>query len=425
MRSAGFLFDYLRRREPFYRGGQMTLIHIVTHSPSSRANGCPLVCARSVLQTSTWTHAICLAPVLLAALLAGTQIASAAVITGSPSLFGPVGLSDIAPPLTTADNNDNDGSPINPPNRAELLELQFTGTGSIDVVFPIANSGGTTEYALGLGTSLGFISTSIINSSGASWSGMQIVLGSGIGGSFTPTSVGSGLDFDIPHGDPLPASDVFGFFQNWGNKMNFVGGLVPSGVPEDFAAHFIMTANMDLPDGLGSEFTLRLTPLLAEDLGETQDNPVMPSSIVSGVAIFSGATRDRWFDPPTADGFLIEMLEDGELFTGINDFPTGFLDEFEVFVGSTSLGMFGPGDSLIFPGSGVSSFEIRGINPLFDPNNLAAFPIRLDFNVEEGADFSMTALEAAAAVPEPATLTLTVIGLGLAGLVLRSRRLAK
>jgi hypothetical protein len=228
----------------------------------------------------------------------------------------------------------------------------------------------------------------------------------------------SGHDFDTPHGDPLPASNVFLYYNNGGNKINFIGGAVPSAPAEVLASHFIMTANMDLPDGLGSEFTLRLTPLLLTEIGETQDNPIVPEVASPGVFLFSGATRRRWFDPPTAYGFEYNMLSQGELFTEIVDFPTGFLDEFEVSVGNTSLGFFGPGDSLVFPNGGVPSFRITGVNPLFDPNNPVAFPINLDFTSDD-VSFSMTALEAQA-IPEPNSLALCALGLlGVAGLAWR------
>ena len=347
--------------------------------------------------------------------------ASAGVISANPTLYGPVGINDVAPVLTTAPNNDNDTAPTNPANRVELLDLEFLAASPIDVVFPISNSGGVTEYALGLGTSLGFIATSIINSSGSAWSGMRVQVGTGNGGTFTPIGLGSGLDFDTPHGDPLPASDVFPFFQNWGNKMNFVGATVASGDPGDAGdlfAHFMMTASLDLPDGIGSEFTLRLEPLLAAEIGQIQDNPILPTVIDSDVIIFEGATRGRWFDPPTAYGFEYTMLDGGDLFTGILDFPSGFADEFEVTVGSTSLGLFGPGDTVTFDGAGVSSFKITGINPLVDPANPSAFPLLLDFN-NETVDFSMAALEA---VPEPSTLALLGLGLVVFSGAARRRR---
>jgi hypothetical protein len=160
-----------------------------------------------------------------------------------------------------------------------------------------------------------------------------------------------------------------------------------------------------------------MTPLLLANIGLSQDNPIIPTSGGPGTWIFSGVTRGRWFDPPTAYGFEYTMLNSGDLFTEIVEFPAGF-SNLEVFVGTTSLGLFNPGYSLTFPVSGVSSFRIVGLE--FDSENPVALPLNLYFN-NETASFSMTALTAA--VPEPGSLALCTLGAAtFLGVLWRCRR---
>lgn len=144
---------------------------------------------------------------------------------------------------------------------------------------------------------------------------------------------------------------------------------------------------------------------LEHPLGKSQFDPILPGNVTDdGSYVFENIPSGQWFDPPVSD-FLFETL-DGSLFTSILDFPTGFDERFDVFVGDNLLGKYGPGDTVDF-GSGVSNFSIRGISPTVDSEDPAGFPIKLEFD-REIASFQMTPV---VPVPEPHSLTLLVVGL--------------
>jgi hypothetical protein len=150
----------------------------------------------------------------------------------------------------------------------------------------------------------------------------------------------------------------------------------------------------------------------ADPEGSTQQNPVLPSSYIPGLFLFSDVRSGLWIDPPLVSGFTFAMTGPGSLFSGILDFPTGFNGLFDVLVDDVSLGRFGPGqmvDFSGFAGGGVASFSIQGIDPSADAGNPLSFPIRLGFTTPT-ASFTMSA-----AVPEP--MSLTLMGLGIAGML--------
>lgn len=148
-------------------------------------------------------------------------------------------------------------------------------------------------------------------------------------------------------------------------------------------------------------------------LGSSQETPVLPSSqSPGGEFFFTNVHSGSWVDPPLVEGFHYQMTTPGSLFTGITGFPTGFSSPFTVSAGGSVLGQFVPGQTLTFPGGGVSSFDVTGIQPLADAADPLAFPLQLTFNTPT-ASFTMQGIEP---VPEPSTL-LTFIGLSLAALV--------
>jgi hypothetical protein len=169
--------------------------------------------------------------------------------------------------------------------------------------------------------------------------------------------------------------------------------------------------------------------------GLSEDSPFLPDGNLPpdangqpGGWLFNNFPPRRWFDPPTAYGFEYTMTTPGALFTAI-EFPSGF-GPFTVSLdgGATVLGTnytpcgFTP--CLTFPGSGVSSFRVTGINPLVDPAVSNAFPLWIDFN-QSLASFSMTPLniEPSNTVPEPGTWMLLSLGGGLIAIrKIRSRR---
>jgi hypothetical protein len=157
------------------------------------------------------------------------------------------------------------------------------------------------------------------------------------------------------------------------------------------------------------------------NIGWTQDNPVMPTVTEPGTWIFDDVPSGRWVDPPTAYGFRYTMLEDS-LFTDILDFPIAIDDDnlFTISVGDTILGEFSPGESVNFVsllGHGVSEFAITDINPLVDPEDPSAFPLKIAFNTEQ-ADFKMEAIPAPTSVPEGST-PIALLAFGALGIYSR------
>ncbi|MBI3654211.1 MAG: hypothetical protein HY231_24535 [Acidobacteria bacterium] len=123
--------------------------------------------------------------------------------------------------------------------------------------------------------------------------------------------------------------------------------------------------------------------------GSAQNLPVLPTLTQPRRFIFQNI-RSGWIDPPAAFGFKYSMTS-ASLFTAILDFPTGFNNLFTVSVGGIIIGTFGPGQSVVFPGAGVSEFTITGINPLADTDDPTAFPLNLAFNTPT-ASLTMDAL---------------------------------
>ena len=100
-----------------------------------------------------------------------------------------------------------------------------------------------------------------------------------------------------------------------------------------------------------------------------------------------------WVDPPAASGFTYRMTNTN-VFTGIADFPTGFGTAMEVSVGGSSLGTFGPGDSVDFTGfsgGGVTEFVVTGISPAASTSGVEAFPLNISVS-STTSTFEMTSI---------------------------------
>src|SRR6478735_1742111 len=111
-----------------------------------------------------------------------------------------VAATTILPPVNP--NNDNVGL-VNP-NDAWITQKNYVAIGPVDLVFTVANSGGTTEYSFREG---------VFNNTGLPWVGYHLELGFGHDLSYTKSLSGDNLDFDHPdHDSPLnfnPAPFVY------------------------------------------------------------------------------------------------------------------------------------------------------------------------------------------------------------------------
>jgi hypothetical protein len=155
-------------------------------------------------------------------------------------------------------------------------------------------------------------------------------------------------------------------------------------------------------DTIITDFDVSIT-----EFGEvgTPDLPLIPDSITintDGSVTWTFSTlgitlcvSGCWVDPPVADGFTYTMTN-AALFSEIADFPSGFGTELEVSVGGSSLGLFGPGDSVDFtsyPGGGIAEFVVTGIKPPGAVSSAEAFPLNIVFD-SAGAEFTMTSIPA-------------------------------
>ena len=138
------------------------------------------------------------------------------------------------------------------------------------------------------------------------------------------------------------------------------------------------------------------------NFGATQDTPIPPGVPNAGQFTFNNVFSGAWVDPATASGYDYKMTS-GDLFTDVT-LPAGFSGPFTISSGGNVLGTAGSGDTFTFPGSGVSEFQINGINPLVDPTSASDFPVQMHFD-NATAGFTITP------VPEPSTALCLASGL--------------
>jgi hypothetical protein len=189
-------------------------------------------------------------PEVAAGTITTVNVALPGASTGS---LGPVGGTPVAP------NNDN-ALTASPNAIAGNWFLNANGFGPMDFEFVVANSGGTTEYAM---------AQRMVNNSGVTWTGFRLELGFGTGAGFVRASPGTGLDFDTPDADPAPTSTVFTLLDAQPTMLDWSGGAVwPIGQGVPLAVAFAFA--VDVPDGLQTlnpsglnRFTLRQVPTRA------------------------------------------------------------------------------------------------------------------------------------------------------------------
>ncbi len=158
-------------------------------------------------------------------------------------------------------------------------------------------------------------------------------------------------------------------------------------------------------------------PLIPDDVIVNLDGSVTWVFTTLGISLCASGC---WIDPPVSTSFTYAMTNSA-LFTDIVGFPSGFGTAIDVSVGGSSLGTFGPGDSLAFAGSGVTSFVVSGITPGADLSSAEAFPLELAFD-SSNAEFTMTSA-ATAAVPALLWPAAGALAFGLAAV--GSRRLER
>lgn len=138
-------------------------------------------------------------------------------------------------------------------------------------------------------------------------------------------------------------------------------------------------------------------PLIPDSVTVETDGSVTWTFTTLGLTI---CVTGCWVDPPAASGFVYEMTNSA-LFTGVVDFPAGFGTALEVSVGASSLGTFGPGDSVDFsgfPGGGVAQFVLSGIEPSTGVESAEAFPLNISFD-SGPATFTMTSIPESPSLP--------------------------
>jgi hypothetical protein len=173
--------------------------------------------------------------------------------------------SAVTPVTTSAPNNDNptSASPNSitlPANGSLAAPFNATTFDPIDFVFDVQGSGGNTEY---------FVTTYVLNNTGAPWGGFRLQLGSGFGANFMP--IGATIpeiqppDFDAPNFDPDLTNSAFSTVSLNSIQITFSGA--PLAPPTVMTATFSIDTPDDMFPGGYTNFTVRQLPLAVPEPG--------------------------------------------------------------------------------------------------------------------------------------------------------------
>lgn len=214
--------------------------------------------------------------------LAMTVRTDAGTIIGVAQISG--GGNAVVDPILSADiNNDNHSLPAT--SNIAVASKLFNQTQPIDIVFEVETSGGTTEYRLTEGVS---------NVSGIDFLSYSFELGFGTGANFARSSLGDGLDFDLPNIDPGPTSARFFTTAQTEDLLRYTQGSIPNGTTDAY------TLSIDVPDfnaslmpaaartARGYRFTLRQGPSVIPEPG------TIGIVILSALAWAVFSLRRRW-----------------------------------------------------------------------------------------------------------------------------------
>lgn len=152
--------------------------------------------------------------------------------------------------------------------------------------------------------------------------------------------------------------------------------------------------------------------------GLTPELPILPFVPAPGQFTFDAPTPQRWFDPPSVDGFVYSLAGGSFIAVGAPPESLGF-GTVTLVIDGMVVAELDPGELFDFVAAGytgLTRFELRGISPLVDPDNPLAFPTWLDFT-PGATGLTMSAI---AAVPEPGQWAMLLAGLML--LTVASRR---
>ncbi|GGI33444.1 hypothetical protein GCM10010987_74420 [Bradyrhizobium guangdongense] len=131
-------------------------------------------------------------------------------------------------------------------------------------------------------------------------------------------------------------------------------------------------------------------------------------------------------DPASAIGYIFRTGLGDPNFASVT-LPTGNSGLYELLLWNGTSWAFDAnlagGQLFNFGGTGVSEFEVLGINPGLDPNNPVAFITALTF--EGAGNFTGTMTPVTAAVPEPSTWAMMILGFcGVGFMAYRRRNIA-